>query len=263
MGTNFQYFIHVSRQLESITVGMSDLPTGLTWLEDPTNGLSIVGQPTAAGTYPVTITLTDGADGSQVSLPLSITVVTSSVPNITLGPLVITSTNIIRASWIPTTNRPPVLAQAPTPTNSFTMRYYYKTLPGFAWPSLGNNPSNWPAVGSIVPYLRPLTNGVYAGDPTSSNTPSLDIVYRPVWPELGPNGNPLPILAQGQTLTTAINGIAAVRGQDSVQVLYQQSIATNSVLTNTAASVVLFDPTVQKKSVLDEWPAGQRAHGYL
>ena len=250
VNSNFQYFIHVSRQLDSLTVGMNDLPPGLTSLEDPTNGLSIIGRPATAGTFPVTITISDGADGSQVSLPLSITVVTNPVLNVALGPLVITSSNIYSGQLDTYSNRPPVLAQAPTPTNSFTMRYYYKTLPGFAWPSLGNNPSNWPAVGSIVPYLRPLTNGVFAGDQASSNTPSLDIVYRPVWPELGPNGNPLPILAQGQTLTTAINGIAAVRGQDSVQVLYQQSIATNALLTNTAGSVVLFDPTVQKKSVL-------------
>ncbi|MGA2245700.1 MAG: hypothetical protein ABSH48_11930 [Verrucomicrobiota bacterium] len=270
VSSNFQYFIPVSRQLASLTVGMNDLPPGLTWVVDPTNGLSILGQPATTGAYPVTINLRDTADGSSVTLPLTITVnnptytvtnvvttatntvstiTTNPSPMVALGPLVITSTNIYSGQLDTYSNRPPSLAQAPTSTNSFTMRFYYKTLPGFAWPSLGNA-SNWPAVGSIVPYLRPLTNGVFAGDQASSNTPSLDIVYRPVWPELGLDGLPLPTLAQGQTLTTAVNGIAAVRGQDSVQVIYQQSIATNAILTNTAGSVVLFDPTVQKKSSL-------------
>ena len=94
VNSNFQYFIHVSRQLDSLTVGMNDLPPGLTSLEDPTNGLSIIGRPATAGTFPVTITISDGADGSQVSLPLSITVVTNPVLNVALGPLVITSSNI-------------------------------------------------------------------------------------------------------------------------------------------------------------------------
>lgn len=247
VNSNFVYFIHVSRQLKALTVGMDDLPDGLTWIVDPTNGLSIVGQPSTPGSYPVTITLTDSSDSSQVVLPLNITVVTGPAANYQLGPLVIYSTNHFSGEVEVFSNRPPQLAYDAAPSNSFTMSFYYKTLPGFAWPGLGDA-TNWPATGSIVPYLRPLTNGVYAGDPASSNTPSLSIVYRPVWPELGPDGLPLPTLAQGQTLTTAINGIAAVRGQDSVQVLYQQSIATNFVAK--PATVVLFDPTVEKKSVL-------------
>ncbi len=223
---------------------MNDLPPGLTWQADPLEGLSITGTPSTAGTYPVTIVLTDSADDSQVTLPLSIAVVTNAGPNIALGPLVITSTNIYSFQLDTFSNRPPSLAQPPSLTNSFTMRFYYKTLAGFAWPGFANPP----AVESIVPYLLPRKNNALIGDPTSSNTASLDIVYRPVWPELGQDGLPLPTLNQGQTLTTAINGLAAVRGQDSVQVLYQQSIATN--FTQAPASVVLFDPTVQKKSSL-------------
>ncbi len=244
VGSNFNYFIHVSRQLASLTIGMNDLPPGLNWQANPLNGLSITGQPLVTGFYPVTIVLTDSADNSQVILPLNITVVSNPVPNVALGPLVITSTNIYSFQSDTYSNRPPSLAQPPSPTNSFTMRFYYKTLAGFAWPGYVNPP----AVGSIVPYLLPRQNNLLIGDPTSSNTPSLSIVYRPVWPELGQNGLPLPTLAQGQTLTTAVNGLAAVRGQDSVQVLYQQSIATN--FTKAPASVVLFDPTVQKKSSL-------------
>ncbi|SPE59672.1 hypothetical protein SBV1_340039 [Verrucomicrobia bacterium] len=242
LNTNFTYSIHVSRLLDSLTVGLSDLPPGLTYEENNTNGLSIVGTPTEIGSYPLTITLTDSADQSQLTLPLLITV-TNAGPVSTLGPLVVSSTNQYSGQINTYSNRPPSLAQAPSPTNSFTMRFYYKTLPGFAWPALGNS-SNWPAVGSIVPYLRPSSNGVFVGDPTSSNTPSLDIVYRPVWPEIQ-NGLPLPTLAVGQTLTTPIHGLPAVRGQDSVQVLYQQSIAGD--VRAPTPSVVLYDPTVQKR----------------
>jgi hypothetical protein len=239
VGLTFNYFIHVSRLLDSLTVGTSNLPPGLNYQESTTNGLSITGIPTADGSYPVIITLTDTADHSQVTLPLQITVADSG-PVTALGPLVLNSTNRYSGQVDTYSNRPPALAQPAGSSNCFTMRFYYKTLTGFAWPSLGNA-SNWPAVGTIVPYLRPLTNGAYAGLPASSSTPSLDIVYRPVWPELE-NGQPVPTLSRGQTLTSAINGLAAVRGQDSVQVLYQQSIAISN-----ATSVVLFDPTVQKK----------------
>lgn len=241
----FNYFIHVSRQLDSLTVGLSDLPPGLAYQESTTNGLSITGVPAGTGNYPVTIVITDTADHSQVTLPLSINVVASGTVS-ALGPLVINSTNQYSGQIDTYSNRPPALAQPAEPSNSFTMRFYYKTLPGFAWPGLGNS-NNWPAVGTIVPYLRPLSNGSYVGNPASSNTASLDIVYRPVWPEVQ-NGQPLPTLAIGQTLTTANDGMAAVRGQDSVQVLYQQSIATN--IRTATRTVALYDPTVQKQSSL-------------
>ena len=251
VGTNFIYCIHVSRLLDSLTIGMSDLPPGLSSEEDTTNGLSIAGVPTSAGNYPVQITLTDTADGSKVTLNTTITVVASGVPSSTPGPLAITSTNQYAGEMVTFTNRPPSLAQPATASNSFTMHFYYKTMDDFAWPGYANPP----AVGSVVPYLRPLTNGVPSGNGASKYTPSLDIVYRPVWPEIQ-NGLPLPELAQGQTLTTPINGIPAVRGQDSVQVIYQEAIATNvnfhsvsqgSQPAAAIGSVALYDPTVQKK----------------
>lgn len=255
VNSNFTYYIHVSRLLDSLTVGASDLPPGLAVLESPTQGLSLSGIPTVTGTYPVTITINDSADGSQVTLPLNINVVAGGAV-VALGPLVVAGTNVYSGQLETFTNRPPALAQAPTPANSFTMRFYYKTMAGFAWPGYANAP----AVGSIVPYLRPYNNSTnaFVGDPASSNTPSLDIVYRPVWPEIQ-NGQPLPTLKVGQTLTSAINGLTAVRGQDSVQVLYQQTIATNAAFESVStgalpasaiASVVLYDPTVEKTASL-------------
>ena len=256
-GSNFLYYIHVSRLLESLGfTNTSPLPPGLVMAE--TNGsIAIIGQP--AATVPATNTTTieifdngdiDGAgQPNTLTLSLTIDVVTNGTPGAVpyaLGPLVVSGLNQYSGEVETYTNNPPALSVAPTPANSFTMRFYYKTLPGFAWPELGNA-TNWPAVGSIVPYLRPVAGGVPVGDETSSNTPSLDIVYRPIWPELQANGYPLPTLELGQTLTVP-NGLAAIRGQDSAQVLYQQSIATN--IQAAPASVVLYDPTVEKKSSL-------------
>jgi len=246
VGQPFNYFIPVSRQPLSLTLGVNSgtLPDGLI-PSHSTNGLLITGIPTTAGSNTVELIVSDLGDGSAVTNEFDINVLTNGSV-VELGPLAVTSSNQYTGDVVTFTNRSPSLALSPSATNSFTMRYYYKTLYGFAWPT---NP-NPPAVGAIVPYLRKANGaGGYVGDPTSSNTPSLDIVYRPTWPELI-NGQQLPALAQGQTLTTAIAGLTQVRGQDSVEVLYQQSIATNSVLTNTAESVVLFDPTSEKKSSL-------------
>ena len=248
LNTPFNEYIAVSRPLPSLTVGVTHLPTGLRLREDATNGLRITGIPTATGVSSVVVTLSD-TDGSQVTVPLTLTVLaTGAVTN--QGPLVIVSTNQYTGNMDTFYNRPPSLALPATSTNSFTMNFYYKTMPGFAWPELGAT-NNWPPVGTIVPYLRPASTLGVAGSETNCNLSSLPIVYRPVWPELGSDGvSPLPTVALGQTLTTPVNGLTAIRGQDSVQILYQQAIATNGVLTNTAASVVLYDPTAQKKSYL-------------
>ena len=238
----FTYYIHVSRRSESLLVNASPLPSGLA--VETSDGVAIKGHPQEAGSNVVAVTIQDAADNSTVTTTFSLDVVTNqSTAIVAQGPLVITSTNQYSGVMESFTNRPPFLAQAPTPTNSFTMRFYYKTLPGFDWPGVANPP----APGSIVPYLLSITNGQFAGDATSSNTLSLDIVYRPVWPSLV-NGQPLPTLDSGETLTVAEHGLAAVRGQSSVRVLYQQSIGLD--ITDAPDSVVLYDPTVQKTSNL-------------
>jgi hypothetical protein len=245
----FSYFIHVSRRIESLTVNAIGLPAGLT--VETTNGIAIVGTPFATASNLVTVTIEDTPDGSVVTNTFTLQVVTAEQEQTnqyslaTPGPLSITASNSYSRVMVTFTNRPPFLAQAPTPTNSFTMRFYYKTQAGFDWPGVANPPP----IGSIVPYLLPRdSSGTFVGDPTSSNTPSLDIVYRPVWPSLI-NGQPLPTLYSGETLTVSKRGIAAVRGQSSVNVLYQQSVALD--ITDAPASVVLFDPTVQKVSNLN------------
>jgi len=244
-GQPFAYYIHTSRPTASLTLtSPSPMPTGLS-LQNTTNGLALIGTPTAPNSSSIPLVIADTADGSVVSNTLALTVASKSTTTVVAqGPLTITSTNQYSGAMATFTNRPPFLAQAPTPTNSFTMHFYYVTLPGFAWPGIADPP----AVGSIVPYLRPKNPaGQFVGDPASSNTPSLNIVYRPVWPALV-NDQPVPTLFSGQTLTDPANNLAAIRGQSSVQVLYQQSIGLD--ITGAPRSVVLYDPTVQKTSSL-------------
>jgi Putative Ig domain len=242
VGEPFTYYIQVSRRTESLHVEAHPLPDGLT--VKTTDGIAIAGVPlAAAASQVVTVSITDTADGSAATTTFNLEVANTGTI-VTQGPLVITATNQYAGVMESFTNRPPFLAEAPTTTNSFTMRFYYKTLPSFDWPGAANPP----APGSIVPYLRPVdASGNFVGDEASSDTPSLDIVYRPVWPSRV-NGQPLSTLYAGQTLTVAAKGMAAIRGQSSARVLYQQSIGLD--ITDAPDSVVLYDPTVQKTSNL-------------
>jgi hypothetical protein len=234
LGQPFNYYIHTSRRVISLTVSSSPpLPPGLNF-EVSSNALLIAGVPTVTGSNSLAIVVEDTGDNTQVTNNLSINVVSNGAV-VAQGPLVITSTNQYSMAIVSYTNRPPQLAQPPVPTNSFTMQFYYKTEPSFAWPG---NPSPPPA-GSIVPYLRPKDpSGNFVGDPTSKLTPSLSIVYRPVWPAVTPT------LYSAQTLTVPVNGLAAVRGQTSVKLLYQQSIGLDIV--DAPFSAVLNDPTREK-----------------
>jgi hypothetical protein len=133
------------------------------------------------------------------------------------APLALTSQTVDGIS-VRFVGRPPFLAARASDTNSFSMRFYYKTLDGFAWPNQPTIPE-----GTIVPYLRVPGSvaGTYVGAPADKATAALSITYRPVWPSI-------PAVVQpGQTLTTPVNGLPAIRGQTSAQILYQQSIATN------------------------------------
>jgi hypothetical protein len=251
----FTYYIHVSRQPNSLTNSAANLPYGLT-TTNTASGWAITGVPTIAGSNQVSIVTIDTRDNSSVTNSLSLSVVSSGTV-VALGPLVITSTNQYSGATVTYTDRPLYLAQSPTTNNSFTMRFYYKNQALFDWPA----PSTTPTNGAIVPYLRPRGS---PDDPTSKNTASLDIVYRPVWP------SSVPALSSGQTLTVPVpvssGNLAGVRGQSSVQVLYQQSLATNGIA-GTNQSVTLFDPTVQKTSSLTNQglsalPAGVNATMY-
>lgn len=136
-----------------------------------------------------------------------------------------------------------------TESPSLVMQFYYKTLPGFFFPTLALNAQ--PPVGTVTPYLRPVNaGGVFEGDPVYGNVQgsnqdadgnALGITYRPVWPEN------VPVLQMAETLTTPKRGLPAVRGQTSLEILYQQSqIAGGEV----AESAVLHDPIREKSFAL-------------
>jgi hypothetical protein len=141
---------------------------------------------------------------------------------------------------------------APDEHPTMAMRFYYKTLPGFFFPTLRLEAQ--PPVGTITPYLRPRNgDGTYAGDPVYGNrldpqggdNNALLIHYSPVWPAN------TPVLQMAETLTLPKRGLPAVRGQTSLQVVYQQSQVTR---TDAGESVVLHDPTREK--VFELGPAG-------
>jgi hypothetical protein len=114
---------------------------------------------------------------------------------------------------------------------TFGMQFYYPMREGFFIPGLGTQP----AVGTVLPYLRPLASGAPAGDPVTGT--SLTITYRPVWPANSPE------LRVAETLTLPKFGLPAVLTQTSAHVLYQQSIAA---LGTTKPSVTLHDPVREK-----------------
>jgi hypothetical protein len=116
--------------------------------------------------------------------------------------------------------------------------WFYTTQEGFYFPSL----SSQPAVGSIAPYLRPRNaNAVYEGpeyiDQSTTDVASFPVTYRIRWPESAPELRP------GQTLAKPIYGLPAVRGNTSVEIIYEQSVAAT---TNNARSATLMDPTRER-----------------
>jgi hypothetical protein len=142
----------------------------------------------------------------------------------------------------------------PNPNRSFEIQYYYKTLPGFYFPSL----STQPAIGTIVPYLRPRnTSGSFVGSAAGFDFQALPITYLPAWPKDAPE------MFRGETLTAAKRGLPAVRGQTSAEIFYQQSIFNNGGI----SSAVLHDPTREKEyflgAVLSRIPDSVRTDAYL
>ncbi len=263
VGQPFSLSVHVSRQDEYLTMTTNGTPQ---WLSQ--NGLTVQGTPAPAdvGTTTVQLVVRDLYDNTRVTNEVSLEVVAAGSV-LAQAPLQLVSSNSYTGSVITFTNRPPFLAASPAPSNSFTLRYYYKTLPDFAWPGLADPP---PA-GSIVPYLRPFdaTTGSFVGDPDKKTTAALDIVYRPIWPVRDPKDGSKPVatLPFAATLTQPAFNLPGVRDFKTAHVLYQQSIAAD--LPTAAPSVVLHDATRAKYVEITnqfaetgKLPAGIRAELY-
>jgi len=115
------------------------------------------------------------------------------------------------------------------------MRFYYPMQAGFFIPGRATQP----AVGTVLPYLRPLVGGVPQGDPV--NGLPITVTYRPQWPDHAPE------LRVAETLTRPKFGLPDVFSQSSARVLYQQSVALGG---EAKASVVLHDPIREKTYAL-------------
>ena len=263
VGTLFEFTVHSSRQTEYLKMTATGAPA---WLS--VNGFTLQGTPALAdvGSSTIEVVATDLYDQTRVTNTLTVTVSPSGTV-VAQAPLSITSYNSYTGSTVTFTNRAPFLAQSPVATNSFTMRFYYRTEASFAWPGI----SNPPEAGSIVPYLRPIEvggTGAFIGDPTSKDTESLQIVYRPFWPVQDPSDSskPVPTLPFGATLAEPAFNLPGVRDFKTAQVLYQQSIAAD--LSQEAVSAVLHDPTRAKYADIatnfpNGLPSGVKTESYL
>jgi hypothetical protein len=246
-GEPFAFHIHALRQAEFLDTRAIGLPA---WLQ--ISGLRLSGTPPAASAgqqTPIEVIVRDLYEQSTVTNQILVKVMASGAMASNQVALSIISTNQYTGSVIEFTNRAPFLAHSPAPSNSFTMRYYYRTEPSFAWPGL----SSPPVSGSIVPYLRPLKSdgSGYEGEPHRTNTASLDIVYRPYWPVRDPKDErkPLPTLPYGGTLAGPAYELPGVRDFKTAHILYQQSVAAN--LSNVVDSAVLHDATRAKFARVD------------
>lgn len=243
----FSLTLHASRQPEFLEMRASGLPS---WLS--LSGLTLSGTPGTDNvgiSSSVRLVVEDLLDQSAVTGTVAITVAPTNGTAVMQGGLAITCSN--RYSGVVTvySNRAPFLAVSPDSTNSFAMQYYYKTEASFAFPSLAIAP----AVGTIVPYLRPVVGGAYEGTGSSSNDTPLSIVYRPYWPERDPAdaSKAVPIMPYGYTLTEAVSQPAilpGIRNWKTARMIYQQSVARD--IEDVLGTTQLFDPTRQKTASL-------------
>ena len=126
----------------------------------------------------------------------------------------------------------------------FEMQWYYKTQPGFFYPSLALDAQ--PPAGTITPYLRAKNpDGSYYGDPVYANAASdqsLPIAYNPVWPDTTPE------MFMAESLMSPKRGLPAMRGNTSLEIFYEQSRAEEIPAPKQTA--ILHDATREKQLFL-------------
>jgi len=128
------------------------------------------------------------------------------------------------------------------------MRFFYPMQLGFWIPQLLAN--DQPAPLTEVPWL----SGLGETDPTPTtilNGTPVRVAFVIQWPEI------VPTLSIADTLTLPKNNLPAVRGQKSVRIVYQQSIAQAG--DDSLDSGVLIDPTRARKVTLTNVPPRMRA----
>lgn len=116
----------------------------------------------------------------------------------------------------------------PQEDSEFAMQYYYPAREGFYLPGVGEA-----TPGEVLPYLRRTdAAGQPIGAVRGAAFQALPVRFVAAWPQFAPQ------LRIGETLTLPRQGLPAVRGQSSLQVVYDQSLALSG-----PQSVNLIDPT--------------------
>lgn len=140
------------------------------------------------------------------------------------------------------------------PRPTLGMQFHYQTLEGFAFPDATTGEDGAPELGTIVPFLRPFTNGSdrsggFDGDAQTGDP--LTVRFTPYWPDdpalPAEERREVPELKFAETLVTPKFGLPGLDGASSAEVLYHQSVARDDL-----RSARLHDPTRQKVYLLND-----------
>jgi len=213
---------------------------GYTWVHRGPHGDPKVLNATATASTTVTVSSTTGLSKGMAVTGTGITG-TATIVSITNITQFVLSQSVTASSQV-WTFKP-----------ALSTKLYYTLQAGFFIP--GYPFAGQPQEGTVLPFLRGASRSGQmldlskidadpAGVADEADAP-LQILYKPAWPTSAPE------LRVGETLTLPNHGLPQVRGQQSAQVIYQQSIAIDATNTLDKNSVVLFDPTCQKTVDLD------------
>ncbi|MFA7173757.1 MAG: LamG-like jellyroll fold domain-containing protein [Kiritimatiellia bacterium] len=126
---------------------------------------------------------------------------------------------------------------------NYVFDFSYPNQPGFDYPGA----TTLPEAGARIPWMPGYTgrgDGFPVRDSGDLTSTPINYTFHVLWPETVPG------LYVGDTLTTPKNGLPAVRGQLSANVLYQQSLTQVGAL----PSVHLIDPTQARKTAMEVVP---------
>ncbi len=128
------------------------------------------------------------------------------------------------------------------------MRFFYPMQAGFWIPQLPAN--NQPEPLTELPWLSAWGSPSPVAATVLNGTP-VRVAFNINWPAI------VPTLSIADTLTLPKNNLPAVRGQKSVRVVYQQSVALSG--NDDLESALLIDPTRARKVTLTNIPPRMRA----
>jgi len=133
------------------------------------------------------------------------------------------------------------------------MRFFYPLQKGFWFPQM--DASEQPRTLTEIPWLSALGQNNPTHAILTNGTP-VRVTFNITWPEI------VPTISICDTLTLPKNGLPAVRGQKSVSIVYQQSVALAVEAGESGAmreSALLLDATRARKVELEKVPPKMRA----